>query len=110
MNEPTPSVKIDDAVARMALAVAKAKGEWTSKVMQSVMPQKLFVRSKFIHKKKSRVMLHHWILENNVREQSHPDRTVILMGDHIIGEFRCAMKDGAMEVVAKVLPLPTEKA
>jgi len=112
----TPEEKALHAKSKVAMdkamdAIAKARDEWTDRIMQAIMPDALYNMAK-TNNGNERLKVQRWMGANKIRFKCWPDRTDIVRGDEILGRFIATFKDGKLAVEATIkkglLPVTAE--
>lgn len=93
--------KAQAGIERVQEQVAKARNEWTDRIMQSILPDALYNMAK-TNKGRDRMKVQKWMVLNKVRLKEWPDRTEIVRNGEILGRFFVTMKNSKLEVEATV--------
>lgn len=93
--------KAQAGIEKMQEQVAKARNEWTDRIMQAILPDALYNMAK-TNKGRDRMKVQKWMVLNKVRLKEWPDRTEIVRNGEILGRFFVTMKNGKLEVEAAV--------
>lgn len=103
---PTPDQqavqkKVQEGIEKMQEQVAKARNEWTDRIMQAILPDALYNMAK-TNKGRDRMKVQKWMVINKVRLKEWPDRTEIVRNGEILGRFFVTIKNSKLEVEATV--------
>lgn len=93
--------KAQAGIKKMQEQVAKARNEWTDRIMQAILPDALYNMAKS-NSMPQRRKVARWMAKNKVRFTEWPDRTEIKRHGEILGHFFVTMKNNKLEVEATV--------
>lgn len=93
--------KAQASIEKMQEQVAKARNEWTDRIMQAILPDALYNMAKS-NSMPQRRKVARWMTKNKVRFAEWPDRTEIKRHGEILGRFFVTMKNGKLEVEASI--------
>lgn len=100
--DPTPEQKkLQEATHKLIEQMAKARNEWTDRVMQAILPDALYNMAK-TNKGSDRMKVQRWMQANKIRFKEWPNCTEIVRGDEILGRFVATFKDKKLEIEASI--------
>lgn len=89
------------AIDKVSDTIAKARNEWTDRIMQAILPDALYVMAKGKNGR-DRMKVQRWMAVNKVRLKEWPDRTEIVRDGEIMGRFFVTFKDKKLEIDASI--------
>lgn len=131
MSRTLNPAQVEKIIALTAQAVAKSKADWLDAQMARIMPAKLYAfRNSNAGNHRAKMLK--WIGKNKVSLREHPmikethqpyilisngkpdsisqtSLTELVMGEHVISEFRVRHKDGKIETQSKDFDLPEDE-